>query len=241
MIRRLIALSLAGLLAAGPSLAQGADPLVGSWTWSDPWGFVVARLNVTCNDVWRVTRDGADLLQGRGQARIFRRDGRYWIAEQPFQPQATVAAVPLTVTPQDGGGYIFEWADSREVVTPGRTEAGEDYLNLKGGRWSIYWQRCPGGEAPFTPPERTVVSVMNCQLLNMVLSERLAGQAAPAKRHEVRAGEWGRLLASLPKDPDAEVAVAKRWKAALGDPAALDVLVAQESARCGGAPPGRNF
>lgn len=241
MLRRLIALVLAGLVAAGPAAAQADDPLAGSWTWSDPWGFVVARLNVTCNDVWRVTVDGADVLEGRGQARIFRRDGRYWIAEQPFRPEAAVTAVPLTVTPQPEGGYIFEWADSHEVVTPGRTEAGEDFLNLKGGRWSVYWQRCPGGEAPYTPPARTVESVMNCQILNMVLSERLAGQAVPAKRHEVRAEEWGRVLAALPKDPDAEVAVAKRWKAALADPATLDALVAQETQRCGGAPPGQAF
>lgn len=239
MLRRLIALVLAGLVAAGPTAAQGPDPLVGSWTWSDPWGFVVARLNVTCNDVWRVSLDGADILQGRGQARIFRRDGRYWIAEQPFKPQGLVAAVPLTVTPQPEGGYVFEWADSREVVTASRTEAGEDYLNLKGGRWSVYWQRCPGGEAPFTPPARTTASVMNCQILNMVLSERLTG--LPAKRHELRAEEWGRLLPTLAKDPDAEVEVAKRWKAALADPAALEVLVVQETQRCAGPPPGQDF
>jgi hypothetical protein len=249
MRQTIVALAASCLAVAPLGLrAQTVGDMVGAWSTADPTGFERAKLNVTCNDAWDATLNGKVVRKARGQYRIFVEDGRLYMAEQPFKPQPAVEATPLTVTPMDGGAFVLTWEGSREDVTFVTAPNSETTMNMKSGHWSLYLIRCPvlPGETPdgaWAPLEVSVASFVSCQILNMAMAPRAAarGEELLSKQLDYRAQEWGLALAKLKADPDAEIPVAERWKAALADEAVLETLIAAEDKRCGDAPPSFPF
>lgn len=246
MMRRAIAAFAALLLAAAPAAgrAQTVEDMVGSWSTGDPTGFERAKLNVTCHDAWEATLEGKVARKARGQFRIFKAGGRLFIAEQPLKPLRVVAATPLTVTATEPGHFLMEWEGSREDATFVTVPNSDVTLNIRSGHWSLYLLRCPvaPGQTPdgdWVPLEISVPSLLSCQIMNMAAAPLAAarGEELLSKQLDYRAQEWGLALAKLKEDPDAQVPVARRWKAAMADEEEVRRLVEAEGRRCGGAPP----